>query len=711
MNILNDISSVYVKEVIEPQLGKKEAPSAAPTGGGAKKVEKGKTGVEASAKRIRQAVYDIRYRARREGIELDKAYNQYMAHTTMSGPEKTAVKEKLGIGPGGGSSVTEESESVKSKKFQVRVTDKESGKTYVRYATREKINQLRSNPNISSVEMTQYGKPYEGEKQRGEYTAKAKSGKGLDQDGDGDKDFADVMSARMQASGMSKDAANKKVENKPYNKKSVKEGFSNWRQDLCELMDTLDSPDDVQNKKTQIKENPKINNKIVINPEFKESVENLGGFLIEMVELNEEFISESVNIASEYFYEQGLNEEGVDILIEELGLDNFVDFVFELNEEFNLNEARTLLGKKKSPQKLPKGTAPSQTTKAAVEKYGTTRRFKGGSSSSTVKRKSVAVKKAVEKQPETQATPKKTKRGILDKVAKAVLSGMERHQKATAAARQSFQKGMARHKAATSTASKVVSQTAQTAAKAAKVGAKGASEFGKGVASGVKETGTAAKKVKKAVVGEETEIEERTLNPYAVGMAAAMKATGDKPPLKKSTITKAHKIAKKVEANEDLQPTTPQQLAAQRQLAMAQKKVTAADQAALQNQKKVNKQNQSQQTSQQPMESLNTETDTIDELTRYAKETGKDPQTGKPSVKGGNPPPPAMRGLERELRSTGGLMSSRRKPIQRQGQKKDPGKKPPAAGEYGGPVSPAQKVAMRRAAAQRSQDMQSSRFD
>ena len=44
-------------------------------------------------------------------------------------------------------------------------------------------------------------------------------------------------------------------------------------------------------------------------------------------------------------------------------------------------------------------------------------------------------------------------------------------------------------------------------------------------------------------------------NPYAVGMAAAMKQTGDKPPLKKSTITKAHDIAKSIEKdekNEDL---------------------------------------------------------------------------------------------------------------------------------------------------------------
>ena len=34
--------------------------------------------------------------------------------------------------------------------------------------------------------------------------------------------------------------------------------------------------------------------------------------------------------------------------------------------------------------------------------------------------------------------------------------------------------------------------------------------------------------------------------PYAIGMAAAMKSTGDKPPLKKSTIKKAHEIAKKI---------------------------------------------------------------------------------------------------------------------------------------------------------------------
>ena len=39
---------------------------------------------------------------------------------------------------------------------------------------------------------------------------------------------------------------------------------------------------------------------------------------------------------------------------------------------------------------------------------------------------------------------------------------------------------------------------------------------------------------------------EKAKNPYAVGMAQAMKSTGDEPPLKKSTIKKAHDIAKAV---------------------------------------------------------------------------------------------------------------------------------------------------------------------
>lgn len=45
-------------------------------------------------------------------------------------------------------------------------------------------------------------------------------------------------------------------------------------------------------------------------------------------------------------------------------------------------------------------------------------------------------------------------------------------------------------------------------------------------------------------------IADEKANPYAIGMAQAMKSTGDKPPLKKSTINKAHEIARAIKKDE-----------------------------------------------------------------------------------------------------------------------------------------------------------------
>jgi hypothetical protein len=45
-------------------------------------------------------------------------------------------------------------------------------------------------------------------------------------------------------------------------------------------------------------------------------------------------------------------------------------------------------------------------------------------------------------------------------------------------------------------------------------------------------------------------IKSEARNPYAIGMAQAMKSTGDTPPLEKSTIKKAHKIAKAIKKEE-----------------------------------------------------------------------------------------------------------------------------------------------------------------
>jgi len=61
-----------------------------------------------------------------------------------------------------------------------------------------------------------------------------------------------------------------------------KESFSNWRQDLSEVIDSLDNKKNEQ----QIKEK-KVENKIEINPKLSEAIEEIGGTLIEMVEVDE----------------------------------------------------------------------------------------------------------------------------------------------------------------------------------------------------------------------------------------------------------------------------------------------------------------------------------------------------------------------------------------------------------------------------------------
>ena len=203
-----------------PKAKAKSAPPAAKGGAKGKGASE-----EGSEKRIRQAVYDIRYRARREDIDLKAAFAQYMSNSSLSQADRTAVREKI-FGKKGGMSekfinaadelalegvasalykvfVEKEEEEkeielaylqqldedeVSGKKYKVRVTDK-NGKSYVRFADRAKITELRQNPNIESVEMTEHGDAYEGERKKGKMTARAKAGKKLDPVGKEDKDI------------------------------------------------------------------------------------------------------------------------------------------------------------------------------------------------------------------------------------------------------------------------------------------------------------------------------------------------------------------------------------------------------------------------------------------------------------------------------------------------------------------------------------------
>jgi len=76
-------------------------------------------------------------------------------------------------------------------------------------------------------------------------------------------------------------------------KKLTKEGYSNWREDLIEIEDKIPAKKEKEEKITE----KEVNNKIKINPklELGEALENLGGTLIEMIEIDEvEYIVESV---------------------------------------------------------------------------------------------------------------------------------------------------------------------------------------------------------------------------------------------------------------------------------------------------------------------------------------------------------------------------------------------------------------------------------
>jgi hypothetical protein len=199
----------------------------APAAAGAAPVDRDKNKGKTPEERAKQAVYDIRYKARREDIPLRQAYSEYMQNSSMGGQERNIVKQRLFGKEGGGMraedfnpifknvasdnvakalfkvfvegteqepesiylTYLEELDTPEHRKYKVRVTDKNTKRSYVRMATREKINQLRANPNIESVEMTEYGEPYEGERKKGSQTARVAAGRGLDPVGQEDSDI------------------------------------------------------------------------------------------------------------------------------------------------------------------------------------------------------------------------------------------------------------------------------------------------------------------------------------------------------------------------------------------------------------------------------------------------------------------------------------------------------------------------------------------
>jgi hypothetical protein len=855
INPLNAISAVYMQEVLEPKLGK-DRPE--PT----KHVEKGKTDEESSAKRVRQAVYDIRYRSKREGVKVDQVYNQYMGKTTMTGPEKLAVKEKLGlVNP-----VSEETESPdKVHKYQIRVTDKETGRSYVRKATREKISQLRANPNIKSVEMTGYGKAYDAEAEHGKQTASVKSGKGLDAvgkedkdiDNDGDHDKTDkyllnrrakrsAAIAKHKSHGVSEswydpmedpdfdhDEAEKnrgvsgknnpkggkalatKTPKKPV--KGMKEGYSNWRMDLSEVI--KDS-----GQEEVIKEMPKNKkNKIVINPKLAEAVESIGGIVLEAKEVSDD------DPCWDGYEQVGMKKKGgkkvpncvpkESVIVQDANGNDFVEFVdliepdpivsegekpypygkvsdklralsakkkeakspaernslhrryekiskeYNLPEELDLDEATAMAKRGHDEtairQKIAKSTGGGKAAdratalenrptygdaKKAKARQELARKQRGDFRKTTSSNPGLHVGQHKSNDPDVKAlqSARGSQRGVLTPAEKKslnreqfdieqileelVLEGYDLDLASEALIEATVTYG---HDTPGKKKGGVKARAKEILGRLAVKAYNKARDLKAAAEPSVQRAKTSMKRgIRKAAQRVVDAMKEEMMNEAAVsgkqqklmGMAYATKKGEMEAPsakvaeLAKSMTAKQLRDYAKTKRSElpevkeavvgaavdDVESTTKDDEVRRKQ-AEAQRKVQLSNLKRLQ-QKKRQIEMERMRLQQQKKLPLNTEeVENIEELNRFEKETGKDFKTGKPVQRGGIDDP-AYRSVKKTIRNMeGGRPAGQRK--------QEPGKKPPKAGEYGGPKSPAQKVAAKRAAAQRSKEMMHSRHD
>jgi hypothetical protein len=659
-HIVSDLHEHYVKEILEPKIGKDISAAKSTSSSSEDKSE------DDLSKQARQLVYDVRYRARREGIPIEKAYTQHIGNSPAPSKVKEIAKEKLFGKPGSSvtsappSSVKENlvKEESESKKFQIRVTDKSSGKTYVRMATREKMNQLRANPNISSVEMTKYGKPYEGEKLKGSQTASVTSGKGLtDYDGDGKKESGSKEHAgvvhnaiRRKMGGIpdGKDTRKKTKENKK--SYGMSEKFVDWRSDLIEVTDS-----DTKERSIDKDKGKKVSNKIIINPDLKieDVVKNLGGALIDIVEeelvedINVSDIFEEITNAEFYFVSNDLIEEvvkeffiecldegyDIDFIIESAleSLDNSIDF---LNEQVLMELNPYAPAGSKESQDYNKATTQSKKSAERAEK----RAEKIKKVKDAVKRVGSSIKSGLKKAGKAAAYGTGYVAGKAISTAKKVGSEIKRGYD------DSKESGEPEKRSTTTRSTTGRSRSSKTISK-----------IGSALKSGLKK---------------------------AVGRAARSVSRGARNVARSMGEALDPKVVDQQSSSDDNMRSTQSDAVKKQQiqnLKMIQQKRQMLDRQKLMMQK----------SNKLPLEaSYQPEGEVIDELNRAEKETGINTKTGRPTQTGGNP---AVAARNKPPFKYGG---SRQEPKDRTGKVV-----PVAAGKPGsGRQDPAHIVALRRAA-------------
>jgi len=584
--------------------------------------------------RVRQAKYDIRYRARREGIPLRQAYSQYMQNSSMSESEKMEVRKAL-FSEGGmqaedfnieqlastsvanalfkvfveGNSkdYSEDSgeyiEELKAhlnkyvnsanKKYKVRVTDK-NGVSYVRYADRQKISELRSNPNIDSVEMTEYGTPYEGERSKGERTAAAKSGKGLDAVGKEDSD--------VDNDGKKNDPNDKYLLNR---RKKIGDAMKT----RMEALDPVGQEDDDIDNDGKVDKNDKYlkNRRKKIGNAIATQKEE---FIGEVVKEKKNPKDATINVM------KGTNRKVINLSpkmgISEDSYSKFLNKVHNLNEKAESEQQQKLFGLALS---VKRGKTSRSEVSAEVLKIVDTMSEKKIRDFAKTKHEGIPVHK--EETACDSSEPKRDTRG--DYAKKEVIKNKLRS--------------------------------------------------GMGIKNPI------------VMISDEEDVKEGA--GLSVGIS---KLAGN---LLSNPRTSSEQGAKNFQKN----VADP-----------IGKAVKGAARAVLQPANMSPEAQKARRDKYRP-EEVEFDGEVIDEKTRYAKETGINYRKGKPQPKGGSAKD------DKAFQIVSKMMGFGRAGVEPRGKKKEPGKKPPAAGERGGPMSPAQKVQRNRDAAKRGEENMSSRFD
>jgi len=329
MNILNDISKVYLDQVVDEGKADKKLPEYKRSAARLARYDNpsGAEMLGGGQQTTRRAEHEERRRVKKEEF-VNEAKKKPMIKIQVP-PEKLGYRV-ADIGPGG-------------KEYNV--------KTYgsMNKEALDPVGQEDADINNDGKKNTKTDKYLHN---RRKVVSKAIQKEGKFYDPMDDPDFDPIEAEKNRGvSGKNNPkggvAAGKLFNNKS-KKKKIKEGYSDWREDLSEVIGDVK-----KNKSEDVKITEKqIDNKIKINPSLGEAVKELGGTLLEMVEIEDidcvlDDLSESeVFLLSDKLIEEVVEElfneciqEGYDIKEVENVLIESIDISASL-----LTEAKVTLG-------------------------------------------------------------------------------------------------------------------------------------------------------------------------------------------------------------------------------------------------------------------------------------------------------------------------------------------------------------------------------